>query len=114
MPQILTLGLKERPIQVLPLIAAIDLRVHSSVAIGIPTPAPFDVFFGASLNVDPWRSRTEIVPIVKEVPAAPAAVGRIAGTVTDSATHALIAGALILCGPTDLPPVEHNPASGKI
>ncbi len=113
LPQILTLGLKVTAIQDLTLIAAIDLRVHSSAAIGIPTPAPFDVFFGASLNVDPWRSRTEIVPIVKEVPAAPPAVGRIAGTVTDSTTHAPIAGALILFGPTDLPPVASNPGSGK-
>ncbi len=112
LPQIVTLGLKVTAIQDLTLIAAIDLRVHSSVAIGIPTPAPFDVFFGASLNVDPWRARTQIVPIVKEVPAAQA-MGRIAGTVSDAATHAPIAGALILFGPTDLPPVASNAGSGK-
>src|SRR5712692_1288653 len=111
LPQIVTMGLKVTAIQDLTLIAAIDLRVHSSVAIGIPTPAPFDVFFGASLNVDPWRARTQIVPIVKEVPAAQA--GRIAGTVSDAATHAPIAGALILFGPTDLPPVASNAGSGK-
>jgi len=112
LPQIVTMGLKVTAIQDLTLIAAIDLRVHSSVAIGIPTPAPFDVFFGASLNVDPWRARTQIVPIVKEVPAAQA-MGRIAGTVSDAATHAPIAGALILFGPTDLPPVASNAGSGK-
>ncbi len=112
LPQVVTMGLKVTAIQDLTLIAAIDLRVHSSVAIGIPTPAPFDVFFGASFNVDPWRSQTQIVPIVKEVPST-SAVGRISGTVTDAATHAPIAGALILFGPTDLPPVASNPGSGK-
>jgi outer membrane protein OmpA-like peptidoglycan-associated protein len=113
MPQVATLGLKVTAIQDLTLIAAVDLRVRSSPAIGIPTPAPFEAFFGASLNVDPFRARTQIVPIVKEVPAASQGQGRIAGTVSDAATHAPIAGAVILFGPSDLPPVASKPSSGK-
>ena len=117
MPQIATIGLKVTAIEDLTLIAAVDLRVRSTVAIGIPTPAPYDFFFGASLNVDPFRAHTEIVPIVKEVavrpPNSPPVTGQIAGTVTDSATHAPIPGALISFGPTDLPPVASASGSGK-
>ena len=117
MPQVATIGLKVTAIEDLTLIAAIDLRVRSAVAIGIPAPAPYDFFFGASLNVDPFRSNTQIVPIVKQVPvrppSAPPVTGQIAGTVTDSATHAPVPGALISFGPTDLPPVASASGSGK-
>lgn len=116
LPQVVTLGLKVTAIQDLTFFAAADLGLTPSVALGLPATPKYDFVFGASFNVDPFRSPRSRTVVSREVVVAPPQElppGRILGIVSDSRSHQPIPWALVALPASDFPPVASEPLTGR-
>jgi outer membrane protein OmpA-like peptidoglycan-associated protein len=116
LPQLLTLGLKVTAIQDLTFFAAVDLGLTPAVAVGLPATPKYDFVFGASFNVDPFRSPGSKTVVAREVVVAPPQElppGRILGIVSDARSHQPIPWALVALPTSNFPPVASEPLTGR-
>src|SRR5439155_27285340 len=67
MPQALGIGVKVTAVQDLTITAAADIGLARGVGAGVPATAPFNLYFGASYNIDPFEKRaTKVVETLRE------------------------------------------------
>lgn len=121
MPQVLSLGVKVTAVQDVTFLAGADIGLTRSVGLGVPATEPFNLYFGASYNIDPFARRTtKVVETLREketqvAAAAPEApkTFKISGTVLDAETKKPISGVIVAMVGTGLPPVASDADSGR-
>lgn len=122
MPQLLGVGAKITAFKDVTFLAAAEFGLNRRVAVGVMPSPRFNLYFGASFNVDPLqKGETRVVETVLErkpeaivakppPPAAPS-TGKISGVVLDAKTRKPLAGVMV--APVGLPPVASEPESGR-
>lgn len=119
MPQVLAIGVKVTAIQDLTLTAAADIGLARGVGAGVPATEPFNLYFGASYNFDPFEKKaTKYVETLREKEKKVAQVEepkttKVAGTVVDAQTKQPIPGVIVAMVGTGLPPVASDAPSGR-
>lgn len=119
MPASIGLGAKITALKDVTFTAGAELGLTRAATIGLPATPRFNVFLGASFNVDPFaRGETRVVETLREVradPAAPAAPTRakITGVVLDAKTKQPLPGVMVALLGNPVPPVATDAAAGR-
>jgi len=119
LPHRLGLGLKITALRDVTFLAAADLGLTRSVALGLPATPSLNLLFGVSFAVDPAQSeKMKVVERVRErekkveVAEAPK-TAKVAGTVVDARTKKPVPGVIVAMVGAGLPPVASDLESGK-
>lgn len=120
MPQALSLGVKVTAVQDVTFLVGADIGLTRSVGAGIPATEPFNLYFGASYNIDPFARRTtRVVETLREketklavAPPSPKTF-KITGTVLDAKTKKPLSGVIVAMVGTGLPPVASDADAGR-
>ncbi len=119
MPQKVGLGLKVTAFKDLTLVTGAQLGLARTVGLGVPATQPWNVYLGASFNVDPFGlGKTRVVETLRErtvveaVPEAPKK-GKVEGIVLDKETQKPIPGVIVAMVGAGLPPVASDAPAGR-
>ncbi len=119
MPQRLGLGMKITAVKDLTFVTGAQLGLARTVGMGVPATQPWNVYLGASFNVDPFaRGEGRVVETMLErtiaqvVEAAPK-TAKVEGTVVDKQTGQPLPGVIVAMVGAGLPPVASDAEGGR-
>ncbi len=117
-PQTLALGAKVTALPNLTFTAAAELGLTRMVGQGVSPTPPFNLFLGASFNVDPLQGggpRRVDADSPRELRAEIASAGKaqVSGVVVDAKTRLPVPGVLVAMVDSSLPPVASDLRSGR-
>lgn len=119
MPQTLGAGVKVTAIKDLTLALGADFGLSRTVGLGVPATPPWNLYFGAAFNIDPFqRGDSRVVETVREVKVEQKVVeapktSRIEGLIIDAQTQKPISGVIVAAVGAGTPPVASDRESGR-
>ncbi|MGA9521868.1 MAG: OmpA family protein, partial [Myxococcaceae bacterium] len=119
MPQTIGGGIKVTAIKDLTLALGADFGLSRTVGLGVPATPPWNLYFGAAFNIDPFqRGESRVVETVREVKVDQKVVeapktSRIEGVIIDAQTQKPISGVIIAAVGAGAPPVASDKETGR-